>query len=125
MPQGTSHVCSLQRRLLCNLCGETKPLKDYSAIVCKQFLQEDEGWCTDSYRCYECQYPRCTLCAGEGIETRPQAPVSHNHVEADGKWYCHAHKYPPCRVCRTTPRSEGAARARVKFEEWVGAVCKE
>ena len=31
------------------------------------------------WRCVECQYPKCKLC-----DARPEMPVSHNHMEADG-----------------------------------------
>ena len=64
----------------CNSCDVKKHLLDYSASCCRQLLQRERR--THAWRCVDCQYPECKLC-----DARPEMPVSHNHVEADGSWY--------------------------------------
>ena len=47
-----------------------------------------------------------------------------NHVEKDGSWYCLLHRYPPCCVCRTTPRPESAMQSKMKFKDWTCESCR-
>ena len=47
-----------------------------------------------------------------------------NHVEADGSWYCLLHRYPPCCVCRVTPRPESAMASKMKFKDGPCDPCK-
>ena len=76
----------------CEGCGELKPLREFPAVVCKQWLQ-GERRCYK--KCFDCQYPECAI---TGCNKRPSSAVSHNHVDSEGNWYCHSHRYPPCGV---------------------------
>ena len=100
-------------RFECHGCKEEKQLKYFSAVVCKQYLLNERR---QKKRCYECQYPQCAMV---GCTARPQVPVGHNHVEADGKWFCHPHRYPPCCVCRREPRPLSAISGKIKFKDYL------
>jgi hypothetical protein len=102
----------------CTGCEVMKRLTDFSVVACKQFLLGDRR--SHLYRCTACQYPKCGLC-----DTRPDLPISPNHLEADGKWYCRFHRYPPCSVCRITARPPGFFNYRFKFKDWVCRTCQE
>ena len=102
----------------CDGCTELKPLSEFTAVVCRQFLQ-GERRCKK--KCFECHFPECAIA---GCTKRPSVAVGHNHVEADGKWYCHSHRYPPCSVCRITPRPLSAISGKIKFKAWVCGGCK-
>ena len=91
---------------------------EYSAICCRQFLQGERR--AHVWKCVECQFPKCKLC-----DARPEMPVSHNHVEADGSWYCLMHRYPPCHICRVTARPVGAMLSKMKFTDWTCPECKD
>ena len=101
----------------CNGCQVVKHILAYSAICCRQFIQGDRR--AHIWRCTDCQFPKCKLC-----DARPEMPVSHNHVEADGSWYCLMHRYPPCHVCRVTPRPAWAMHSKLKFSDWTCSKCK-
>ena len=102
----------------CDGCKERRPLKDFTAVVCKQYLQGERR---AAKKCFECHYPRCAI---DGCQERPRVAVSHNHVEKDGKWYCHSHRYPPCSVCRKTPRPASAISGKIKFKDWICDGCQ-
>jgi hypothetical protein len=59
-----------------------------------------------------------------GCTERPPVAILHNHVELDGSWYCHSHRYPPCSICRVTPRPASAISGKIKFKDWVCYACK-
>ena len=101
----------------CNACHTTKHLSAYSAVFCKQFLLKERR--AQTYRCMDCQFPKCAQC-----DAQPEKPVSPNHLDAKGKWYCRTHRYPPCSVCRITPRPPGWFDANLKFKQWVCATCQ-
>ena len=101
----------------CNACDRVKHIQEYSTIYCRQFLQGERR--AHIWRCMECQFPKCKLC-----DDRPDSPVMFNHVEADGSWYCLLHRYPPCCVCRVTPRPESAMVSKMKFKDWTCDACK-
>ena len=110
---------SIHKLVECKGCGEKKQVKEYSAILCRQFLHAERR--EHIWKCYECQYPECCV---PGCKERPPGAVSHNHVEADGRWFCHNHRYPPCSVCRLTPRPPSTCNGKIKFKEWTCAICQ-
>ena len=57
-------------------------------------------------------------------DAKPESPVMFNHVEKDGSWYCLLHRYPPCSVCRITPRPESAMHSKMKFKDWTCEACR-
>ena len=103
----------------CDGCGERKQLKDFTAVVCKQYLLGERR---AAKKCFECHFPECAI---DGCRERPKVAVSHNHVEKDGKWYCHSHRYPPCCVCKTAIRPASSISSKVKFKEWICSDCKQ
>ena len=102
----------------CVACHVDKPLKEFSAVLCKQHLKGEHR---NKKKCLQCQYP---VCAIVDCNERPSVPVGHNHVEQDGKWYCHGHRYPPCCVCRRVPRPLSSISGKIKFKDWVCPGCK-
>ena len=66
--------------------------------------------------CWACQHPKCS---GDGCEARqPVARV--------GKYTCEKCLYPPCNICKTTPRPQGGG-SKYKchiMPEWVCPGCK-
>ena len=107
---------AVDKHVVCNGCHKSKHITEYSAIVCKHFLQKQDK--TTGYRCNECQFPKCALC-----DNRPDKAISPNHLEKDGKWYCRKCRYPPCSKCRVTERPPGFQKTKLKFKEWVCADC--
>ena len=96
----------------CAKCEERKPLRYFTPTVCKQHLQGERR---SAKKCFERAFPECAI---DGCKQRPACAVGHNHVEADGKWFCHSHRYPPCSVCRRTPRPASAISGKIKFKAW-------
>ena len=112
--QVRSHPDTANVPTKCEKCHALKTLADFSATSCKHWLLQRQ---TPGV-CYECQYPQCCVA---GCLARPLVPVSPNHVEKDGKWFCQSHRYPPCSVCRA-PRPLRTMCGRVKFKPWT---CKD
>ena len=96
----------------------TKHLSAYSAVCCQQFLLKERR--AQTYRCMDCQFPTCAQC-----DLKPDKPVSPNHLDTNGKWHCHKHRYPPCNVCRITPRPEKFLHRKSKYKEWVCSTCQD
>ena len=90
----------------------TKHLSAYSAVCCQQFLLKERR--AQTYRCMDCQDPTCAQC-----DRKPEKPVSPNHLDSKGKWHCNKHRYPPCSVCRITPRPEKLLTQTSRYKEWV------
>jgi hypothetical protein len=64
---------SICKTVKCDGCGVRKHIKEYSGIVCKQFmLGQRREW-----KCYECQFPECCV---PGCTERPPVAILHNHV---------------------------------------------
>ena len=99
-------------------CHTTKHLTQFSAVFCKQFLQKERR--DRNFRCLECQFPKCGKC-----NATLDKPVFGNHLDANGQWYCHTHRYPPCSVCRITQRSGAKLNHRFRFQEWVCSGCQK
>ena len=102
----------------CDKCHKHMELGNFSAIVCRQVLQGERR---SKKRCYECQYPQCCVV---GCTSRPDVAISPNHVDLNGKWYCHDHRYPPCRVCRK-PRPASQIGGKIRFKQWICGTCTE
>ena len=125
LSQGISARCArctlledgtINKALVCNACEESKHITEYSAIVCKQYLQGQKRG--TGYRCNACQFPKCALCSN-----RPDKAISPNHLEPDGSWYCREHRYPPCCKCRVAPRPPGLCKSKHKFKAWTCPSC--
>ena len=96
----------------------TKHLSAYSAVCCQQFLLKERR--AQTYRCMDCQDPTCAQC-----DRKPEKPVSPNHLDSKGKWHCNKHRYPPCSVCRITPRPEKLLTQTSRYKEWVCNTCQD
>ena len=67
--------------------------------------------------CWACQHPKCS---GEGCEARqPMARI--------GNYTCEKCLYPPCHICKTTPRPKWKSNMNTchNMPEWVCPGCKD
>ena len=67
--------------------------------------------------CWACQHPKCS---GEGCEARqPEARI--------GSYTCEKCLYPPCHICKTTPRPKMKSNWNTchNVPKWVCLGCKE
>ena len=72
--------------------------------------------------CWKCQHP---VCSGDGCEMRRPTPRV-------GKYTCEKCLYPPCHICKTTPRpgSSGERAGGSKYTvdkqpQWICSRCKK
>ena len=73
----------------CDRCKQVLPSSDFSAAM----RRTTHGKMT----CWACQHPKCT---GDGCEARQT-------VARVGNYTCEKCLYPPCHICKTTPRPKG------------------
>ena len=94
-------------RVKCEHCKQMLPSSDFSAAM----RRTKQGKMT----CWACQHPKCS---GDGCEARqPFARV--------GNYTCEKCLYPPCHICKTTPRPCRTSMYKCNImPEWVCPGCK-
>jgi hypothetical protein len=102
-------ACSLQAKfpergketVRCISCRQMRPFtgppQGFSATFCRQML--DGNRMAHRAVCYECQYPRCSICKG-----RPDFPPPHNSGAKHSKIICEKCRFPPCAGCHIVAR---------------------
>ena len=65
----------------CEKCQKKLPLGEFSAVVCKQHLKGERR---QHKRCFECQYPQCSV---PGCSQRPEVAIAANHVRGPTIFY--------------------------------------
>ena len=104
---------ALEMQTKCDHCKQKLPLSDFSPAMQRSTLSKKT--------CWACQHPECS---GDGCKTRRPIPRV-------GKYTCEKCMYPPCHICKTTPRpgSSGERAGGSKYTvdnmpEWVCPGCK-
>ena len=96
----------LNKKFQCSgACKELKQLREFAPVIVKLFVSRLKWASTEKFqdiRCQSCQYPECTQCHKEGVDKRSKdeqmfpPTAAHYHK---GKFYCRAHRFPPCTGC--------------------------
>ena len=86
----------------CHGCHETKCITRFGPMAVKDWLTHTRT--SNRWRCYDCQYPACVLCAA-----RPLHAIPHNGL-LDGKYYCEECRYPPCKCGKRRENPGGKQR---------------
>ena len=95
-----------EERVKCKECKQELPLPDFSPATRR--LRGAQGWI-----CWACQHP---VCDGAACEVRqPIARV--------GKYTCPACLYPPCHLCKTTPRPQSTKYTSRNMPAWTCRSC--
>ncbi len=95
-----------EERVKCKTCQRELPLAAFDAGTRRH--HRGSGW-----SCWDCQHP---VCSGAGCEVRqPIARV--------GDYTCPACLFPPCQVCKTTPRPQSTKYTCRNMPAWTCQTC--
>ena len=96
-------------------CG---PPHGFSPNLCRLWL--DGAMKVYRAVCYQCQYPRCTVC-----KSRPDFPPPHNSRGGKRNFMCEKCRWPPCAGCGVVPRPVSTKYNVDNMKEWYCKTCSE
>ncbi len=104
--RSSSEGQALEKRVKCKTCQRELPLAAFGAGTRRD--DRYRGW-----NCWDCQHP---VCSGAGCEVRQPIPRV-------GYYTCPACSFPPCQVCKTTPRPQSTKYTYRNMPAWTCKTC--